>query len=150
MDVIRLLVYVIQSLSPCAKANRGTMIDGGTPVMQSEPCPDPFWALSAERSIPLNSTTYAIKKDIEQYWFQYGPLRDITCYWSPFWHWAIDCNSSNAAIQPIPYPSSSLPIKPYLYNLGWEVVWDNVKGLTDVKMVTSVALPLSVNTATPL
>jgi len=31
----------------------------------------------------LNPTVYVIDEDIKKYWFQYGPLRDPSCYWFP-------------------------------------------------------------------
>lgn len=33
------------------------------------------------------------------------------CYWFPFGHWAMNCNSWDAVIQPIPYPSNMCPIQ---------------------------------------
>ncbi|KAK4806258.1 hypothetical protein QYF61_013402 [Mycteria americana] len=59
----------------------------------------------------LNPTVYVVDEDIKQDWSQYGPLRDTTRYWFPLGHWAIDRNSLDAAIQPIPYPLNSPPIK---------------------------------------
>ncbi|PKU44024.1 hypothetical protein llap_5672 [Limosa lapponica baueri] len=40
----------------------------------------------------LDPTVYVTDEDIEQYWSPYGPLRNTTCYSSPFGHKAVDCN----------------------------------------------------------
>ncbi|PKU48778.1 serine-rich hypothetical protein [Limosa lapponica baueri] len=34
----------------------------------------------------LNPTVYVIDEDVEQYWSQYGPLRDTTCHQPPSGH----------------------------------------------------------------
>ncbi|KAK4811172.1 hypothetical protein QYF61_019803 [Mycteria americana] len=50
-------------------------------------------------------------------------------------HRAIDCNSLDAAIEPIPYPSNSPSVKPIsLHFSGKNVVGDPIKGLTEVQI----------------
>ena len=83
----------------------------------------------------LNPTIYVINEDIKQYWSQYGPQRDSIIYWFPFRHWAIDCNSLDVAIQPIPYPSNIPSIKPVSLQCGGKnVVGDCIKGLIEIQV----------------
>ncbi|KAK4815575.1 LOW QUALITY PROTEIN: hypothetical protein QYF61_004092 [Mycteria americana] len=56
----------------------------------------------------LNLTVNVIDENIEQYWSQYGPLRDTT---------PIDRYPLDVIIQPIPYPLNSPPINFVVTNL---------------------------------
>ena len=46
----------------------------------------------------LNTTVHVTSRDVKQYWSQY-----LRSQWSPLDFQAIDCNSLNVIIQPIPY-----------------------------------------------
>ena len=77
---------------------------------------------------------HVIDEDIKQYWIQYGPLRDTTCHWSPFGHWAIDHYPLDVTIQPIPYPPNSPHIKSISPQFKEKViVEDCVKRLIEVQ-----------------
>jgi len=78
-----------------------------------------------------------INKDIEKYHTSPSPLRETTCYCyrSPFGHRTIDCNCLHVAIQPVPYSSNNLSMKPIsLLFSKKDLVWDLVKGLAEVKI----------------
>lgn len=60
----------------------------------------------------------------------------------------MDCNSSDAVIQPIPYPFTIMSVKPTSFQFRDKVfVWVYAKDLMEVKV--SVALHLSTNSVTP-
>ncbi|PKU41176.1 hypothetical protein llap_8516 [Limosa lapponica baueri] len=82
----------------------------------------------------LDPTLYAIDEDTEQYWFQYGPLRDTTCHRSPSGHGDIDHCPLDPTIQPVPHPLNSPPIKSLPLLTSADVVEDRIKGLTEVQI----------------
>lgn len=62
----------------------------------------------------FNPTVYAIDKNIKHYQTQHRCLRDSTCNWSLFEHWAVYHCTLDTTIQKIPYVPNSPSIKIFL------------------------------------
>lgn len=90
----------------------------------------------------LSPTVNVADKDVKQRQSQYWPLRNNTCQSSLFGHWAIHCNSLNAATQPNPYWSGPPAKSMCLQFREKVVVWDSLKCFAQVQAEDlSVALP---------
>jgi len=72
------------------------------------------------------SSHYVIDEYFGQYWTQYRPLRYTISHWSPCEHWAMDCNSLDAVIQPIPYALRSPSIKCLSLHLATWILCETV------------------------
>lgn len=60
---------------------------------------------------------YSTDEGIKQFWPQYRPKKDTTCYWIPLDHWAVHCNSLDMAIQSILIHLTVHLSRPHLSNL---------------------------------
>ncbi|KAK4824941.1 hypothetical protein QYF61_021561 [Mycteria americana] len=58
----------------------------GIPSLQRIDCTTQLGVIHKLAEAALGPTVYIIGEDIKQYWSQYEPLRDTTCYWFPLGH----------------------------------------------------------------
>lgn len=75
-------------------------------------------------------------EDVEYYWSQYRPLRATTPHWSPSGHGAVDRNSLDATIHPVPRPPG--PSINSMQLREEDVVEDPVEGTSGVWEVPPV------------